>query len=163
MRLGLRGARVRGGGTRYAGGGFRSGRGRAGPIHSRTTGRSRASGGFLRGGPRQALRSRLREGVPVLAAESAAAALRGARGGAARSAREDRGILLLRGRRARPAVRAEIRGAGGASLHALRANRGQGRRRLDPDLRGKGALEGVEDQKYFATDLRSTLPPERIT
>src|SRR2546429_4578560 len=34
---------------------------------------------------------------------------------------------------------------------------------LDKDIRRKGALSGLECQKYFAINLKSTLPPESIT
>src|SRR5262249_8331042 len=160
LRLGLRGARLRRSGTRGARRGFRARRGQARAEDAGLAVGSRAARGFFQGRPRPSLRSRLRKSVPVLAAAAAAGTLRGARGAAARHLREDRGVLLLRRRRARAAVRTEIGRAGATALGALRGNRGQGGSRLDPDFRRERALEDLEGQKYFATDLRSTLPPE---
>src|SRR5262249_43879992 len=105
LRLGPRGARPPGGGARRPPPGPRAGGGPAraeGPRPPREAGAAR---GFLRGRSRRALRPHLRAGVPVLASAPAAAALCATRPRAPGAARPDRRVLLLRGRRARPAFR----------------------------------------------------------
>src|SRR6266478_2649711 len=77
----------------------------------------------------------------------AAAALCATRARAARAAGQDRRIFLLRGRRARPALRTEERRTGSPVREAFRQDYRYPGDGLDPDLRREGALADLVTNK----------------